>query len=38
MKTDFEGCANVIIDKECIDCILSEPKNGENKFVTTLII
>ena len=35
-KNDFEGCFNVIIDKGCLDCILSEPNNGENKFVTAL--
>ena len=27
---------NIIIDKGCLDCILSDPKNGETKFVTAL--
>ena len=26
----------VIIDKGCLDCILSDPKDGENKFITAL--
>jgi L-rhamnose mutarotase len=35
-KTDFAGYFNVIIDKGCLDCILSDPKDGENKFITAL--
>ena len=27
---------NIIIDKGCLDCILFEPKNGENKFIIAL--
>jgi phospholipid N-methyltransferase len=27
---------NVIIDKGCLDCILSDPKNGEKKFIDCL--
>ena len=27
---------NIIIDKGCLDGIISEPKNGENKFIIAL--
>ena len=33
---DYENAFDVIIDKGCLDCILSDPKNGEEKFITAL--
>ena len=33
---EFSDGFNVIIDKGCLDCILSDPKNGEEKFITAL--
>ena len=33
---DYENDFDVIIDKGCLDCILSDPKNGEEKFITAL--
>ena len=36
VSTNFESQFHVILDKGCLDCILSDPKNGENKFVTAL--
>jgi hypothetical protein len=33
---EFADSFNVIIDKGCLDCILSDPKNGEQKFITAL--
>ena len=27
------GSYNIIIDKGCLDCIISEPKNGQNRFI-----
>ena len=27
------GNYNIIIDKGCLDCIISEPKNGQNRFI-----
>ena len=38
-SANLENGANafsVIIDKACLDCILSDPKNGENKFIEAL--
>jgi hypothetical protein len=32
----FDGLFSVIIDKGCLDCILSDPENGEEKFVKAL--
>ena len=36
IDSSYEGLFNVILDKGCLDCILSDPKNGEDKFVNTL--
>ena len=36
VSTNFESQFHVILDKGCLDCILSDPKNGENKFVIAL--
>ena len=33
---DYENAFDVIIDKGCLDCILSDPKNGEEKFIKAL--
>ena len=33
---DYENAFDVIIEKGCLDCILSDPKNGEEKFITAL--
>ena len=33
---EFSDGFNAIIDKGCLDCILSDPKNGEEKFITAL--
>ena len=33
---DYENAFDVIIDKGCLDCILSDPKNGEEKFIIAL--
>ena len=33
---DYENAFDAIIDKGCLDCILSDPKNGEEKFITAL--
>ena len=33
---DYTDTFNVIIDKGCLDCILSDPKNGEEKFIIAL--
>ena len=35
-KYNIEGAFDVIIDKGCLDCILSDPKNGEEKFIKAL--
>ena len=32
----YKGLFNIIIDKGCLDCILSNPDNGEAKFVSAL--
>ena len=36
-SSDYEAAFNVIIDKGCLDCILSDPKTGETKFINALI-
>ena len=35
-QNDFNNSYDVIIDKGCIDCILTDPSNGESKFMNTL--
>ena len=35
-SSDFANAFNVIIDKGCLDCILSDPKDGETKFIKAL--
>ena len=35
-NTELAGYFNVIIDKGCLDCILSDPKNGEEKYISAL--
>lgn len=35
-KKVFEGIFNVVIDKGCIDCILSDPKNAEETFIDAM--
>ena len=35
-SSKFAGIFDVIIDKGCLDCILSDPRNAEEKFVTGL--
>ena len=35
-SSEYTSAFNVIIDKACLDCILSDPKNGENKFIDAL--
>ena len=35
-SSEFANAFNVIIDKGCLDCTLSDPKNGEGKFITGL--
>ena len=35
-SSEFENAFNVIIDKGCLDCTLSDPKNGEGKFIAGL--
>ena len=34
--TQFANTFNRIIDKGCLDCILSDPKNGESKFIIAM--
>jgi len=34
--SNFPNEFNIIIDKGCLDCILSDPKNGEAKYITAL--
>ena len=35
-NNEYENAFDVIIDKGCLDCILSDPKNGEEKFIAAL--
>ena len=35
-SSDFANAFNIIIDKGCLDCILSDPKDGETKFIKAL--
>ena len=35
-NNEYENAFDVIIDKGCLDCILSDPKNGEEKFIKAL--
>ena len=35
-KKKFEGGFDIVIDKGCIDCILSDPKNAEETFIDAL--
>lgn len=35
-KKVYEGIFNVVIDKGCIDCILSDPKNAEETFIDAM--
>ena len=35
-SSDFANAFNIIIDKGCLDCILSDPKDGETNFVKAL--
>jgi hypothetical protein len=35
-SSEYTSAFSVIIDKACLDCILSDPKNGENKFIDAL--
>ena len=35
-SSNYAGAFNIIIDKGCLDCILSDPKNGETKFIIAL--
>ena len=35
-SSKFSDTFNRIIDKGCLDCILSDPKNGETKFVMAM--
>ena len=35
-SSKFANEFNIIIDKGCLDCILSDPRNAEEKFVTGL--
>ena len=36
VSSNFANGFDIIIDKGCLDCILSEPINGENKFLAAL--
>ena len=36
LNNEYENTFDVIIDKGCLDCILSDPKNGEEKFIAAL--
>jgi hypothetical protein len=36
LNYSFKNEFNIIIDKGCLDCILSDTKNGENKFIRVL--
>ena len=35
-SSDFANAFNIIIDKGCLDCILSDPKDGETRFIKAL--
>ena len=35
-KSNYSDAFDIILDKGCLDCILSDPKDGENKFITAL--
>ena len=35
-NNEYENAFDVILDKGCLDCILSDPKNGEEKFIAAL--
>ena len=35
-KKKFEGGFDIVIDKGCIDCILSDPKNAEETFIDAM--